>query len=183
MTSTTRLEQESAPLILTTTLDEGAQAFFDELRRRHFPAARNFLSAHVTLFHALPSEHRVEVEELVRAAARRAPLVVEVTGVRFLGRGVAYELRSPELLEVRGALARRWSTWLTPQDRARFSPHVTIQNKVSPAEARRLFEELRASFAPRTIVAEGLALWRYRGGPWSPVAAIPFTAPEAANGA
>lgn len=174
MTSTTTRDEESAPLVLTATLDEGAQAFFDGLRRRHFPPARSFLAAHVTLFHALPGAHRVEVEELVRETARRGPIAVEVTGLRFLGRGVAYALRAPELSEMRGVLARRCAAWLTPQDRAGFSPHVTIQNKVSPTEARRLFDDLRASFAPWTLSAKGLALWMYRGGPWSAVAEIPF---------
>ncbi len=161
-----------APLIVTAALDPASQQRFDELRRRHFPPERNHLAAHVTLFHALPGQE----EPAVRADP--ADVVddgydVEVTGVRFLGRGVAYELRSPELQRVRGKLARRWAGWLTPQDRQGFRPHVTVQNRVPPDVARRLQVELAASFAPYVVRVEGLALWRYLGGPWEPAARFP----------
>src|SRR6476469_7699644 len=44
------------PLIVTLLLDDAAQQRFDALRTAHFPAERNHLAAHVTLFHALPGE-------------------------------------------------------------------------------------------------------------------------------
>ncbi|WP_204248378.1 hypothetical protein [Hymenobacter sp. PAMC 26628] len=47
-----------APLILTLALDTDSQAYFDELRRQHFPAKINYLAAHVTLFHHLPGRTR-----------------------------------------------------------------------------------------------------------------------------
>lgn len=43
---------------------------------------------------------------------------------------------------------------------------MTVQNKVSPDEARRLLRELEAGFTPFTATGEGLLLWRYLGGPW-----------------
>jgi hypothetical protein len=58
---------------------------------------------------------------------------------------------------------------LTPQDSAPWRPHITIQNKVEPREARRLQEQLRASFQRRPLSIRGLASWRYRGGPWEPL--------------
>jgi hypothetical protein len=58
---------------------------------------------------------------------------------------------------------------LTPQDRAGWRPHVTIQNKVEPAEARALQQALEADFRPRPLVIAGLASWWYRGGPWEPI--------------
>ncbi len=157
-----------APLIVTAVLDPASQQRFDDLRRRHFPPERNHLAAHVTLFHALPGGE----EEAV--AADLADVVdggygVDVTGVRFLGRGVAYDLRSPDRQRVRGELGRRWASWLMPQDRQAFRPHVTVQNKVAPDMARRLHVELTASFTPYVVRVEGLALWRYLGGPWEPV--------------
>ena len=42
----------SAPLIVTLLLEDAAQERFDRLRAAHFPAERNHLAAHVTLFHA-----------------------------------------------------------------------------------------------------------------------------------
>ena len=37
-----------APLILTLALDDVAQAYFDALRRQHFPPKINYLTAHLT---------------------------------------------------------------------------------------------------------------------------------------
>jgi hypothetical protein len=105
----------------------------------------------------------------------RPTFPLRVTGLRNLGRGVAYLLHSPELDALRGALARSWQPWLTPQDRSRHSPHVTVQNKVLPAQARELLAHLQAGFVPYDVTARGLALWRYLGGPWEPVAELPFS--------
>jgi hypothetical protein len=58
---------------------------------------------------------------------------------------------------------------LTPQDMAPWRPHVTIQNKVEPREARRVQAELRATFQPRPLQISGLASWRYLSGPWEPI--------------
>jgi 2'-5' RNA ligase len=163
-----------APLVVTLLLDDEGQAGFDRLRAQHFPPERNWLQAHVTLFHALPGEHEDVVRRDVVAVADRRPFDVAVAGLRMLGRGVAYELRSAELAAVHAELATRWDPWLTRQDRQPFRPHVTVQNKVEPAVARRLHEGLLAGFAPWTVRARGLGLWRYLGGPWSPVVAVPF---------
>ena len=110
----------------------------------------------------------------LRAAAERNPFDVEVTGLRFLGRGVAYALRSGELADLRNGLAAAWEPWLTPQDRQRHAPHVTVQNKVDPAVARALHDRLTAEFMPWSARARGLGLWRYLGGPWEPVNEHPF---------
>jgi 2'-5' RNA ligase len=95
--------------------------------------------------------------------------------VRSLGGGVAYDLRSPELAAQREELARRWQPWLTPQDARPHAAHVTVQNKVTPERARALLRELDAGFAPYAVRATGLALWRYLGGPWEPLAAYRFS--------
>ena len=127
----------------------------------------------MTLFHALPGEHG----DAVRAeAARRPPAAVRVavTGVRFLGRGVAYDLASSELDALRTSLVRAWAPWLTPQDRQWHRAHVTVQNKVSPEVARALHTQLSASFVPGSVTARGLGLWRYLGGPWERVDAFRF---------
>jgi 2'-5' RNA ligase len=164
------------PLIVTLLLGEEAQQRFDQLRAHHFPPERNVLAAHVTLFHALPGGELATVDaDLARAAARPA-FDVAVTGVRSLGRGVAYTLASAELAELRAGLAEAWAPWLTPQDRQRHAPHVTVQNKVEPAVARALHAELAAAFVPGSVPARGLGLWRYLGGPWEPVAEYAFGA-------
>jgi 2'-5' RNA ligase len=162
------------PLIVDLLLAEEAQERFDRLRAAHFPADRLVVGAHVTLFHALPGEHEDDVAADLRAAADRPAFEVSVTGVRSLGRGVAYTLDAPELTALHRGLAAAWQPWLTPQDRQRLSPHVTVQNKVEPAAARALLAELSAAFTPERVPATGLGLWRYAGGPWEPVARFPF---------
>ncbi len=161
-------------MVVTLLLDPEAQERFDRLRAAHFPAERNHLAAHVTLFHALPGEQVDAVSADLADAARRPAFDVAVTGLRLLGRGVAYTLEAPELTALRATLVAAWGPWLTPQDRQRHAPHVTVQNKVEPAVARALRDRLAAGFAPYRVAARGLGLWRYLGGPWAPVDAYPF---------
>jgi 2'-5' RNA ligase len=165
---------DPAPLVVTLLLDEAAQQHFDRLRAAHFPPARNHLAAHVTLFHALPGERVGDVRGELAAAAARPAFDVPVTWVRFLGRGVAYDLAAPELTALRDRVASAFAPDLTPQDRQWRRPHVTVQNKVDPAVARALHARLAAGFRPWTAQARGLALRRYRGGPWEPEAEFLF---------
>ncbi|MBD2747736.1 2'-5' RNA ligase family protein [Microvirga sp. BT688] len=165
----------TAPLILTLQLDERAFAFFDEQRRRYFPKERNFIPAHLTLFHALPGEHLAEIQHDTEAAiSGQEPFALDVTGLRSLGRGVAYKLESSELSELRRHLALTWNDWLKPQDRQNHNPHVTVQNKVDPTQARALLEDLADGFQPFEVIGMGLDLWWYRGGPWEKVRSFPF---------
>lgn len=162
------------PLIVTAALAPSLQERFDRLRRAHFPPERNHLSAHVTLFHQLPgAEVDAVAGDLAAAVAGPAP-VAEVVGVRFLGRGVAYDLRSPGLDAVRAGLARRWADRLVAQDRGRRRLHVTVQNKVAPEVARAVHAALAAEFVPETAAVPALELWRYLGGPWEAVSRHPF---------
>ena len=164
----------SDALIVTLLLDDAAQRRFDRLRASHFPAERNHLQAHVTLFHALPGEDLGRVREELARAADRAPFAVAVTGVRFLGRGVALDLHADELTSLRSSLAAAFEPELTRQDRQWSRPHVTVQNKVEPDVARALHADLSAAFVPETVTARGLGLWHYRGGPWDAEAEFAF---------
>ena len=157
-----------APLILTLTLDAASQAFFDEQRRRYFPPKINYLSAHLTLFHALPgAEEAALAQDLAAAAAAEpSPLPLRATGLKFMGRGVMYTLDNPTLPALHRRLQQRWQPWLTAQDAQGLRPHITVQNKVDPAVARALLAELSAGFEPFDVRGTGLALWAYRGGPW-----------------
>lgn len=158
---------EPAPLILTLQLDATTFTRLDELRQRHFPPDRNFLSAHITLFHALPGDQLAAIRQVVEeVTSATTPFPTAFPALRMLGRGVAVEVVSPPLQAVRRQLASVWQPWLTAQDRQKYQPHVTIQNKVNATEARQLFAELSATWAPLTGSGEGLLLWRYLGGPW-----------------
>lgn len=164
-----------APLIITLSLDEPAFAFFNALRQAHFPPHRNYLQAHLTLFHHLPAGEPSLIDTLRRTAAGHTAFPLAVTGVAFTGNGVAYKVESGQLLQLHRSLQEAWSAWLTAQDRQRLRPHVTVQNKVPPEQARALFEQLSEAFTPFTALATGLEVWVYRGGPWEAMATYPFT--------
>lgn len=164
---------ETAPFVLTLTLDQASQDRFDALRSAHFPAHRLVVGAHVTLFHALPSDVDV-VSGMAVVVEAEQPFPIKVTGVRFLGRGVAFMLESARLAHLRDRLRSRWSERLTPQDRQPWRPHVTIQNKADPVVAKALYARLSAEFEPYVVTATGLALWIYRGGPWEDAGRLPF---------
>lgn len=155
------------PLILTLQMDGRSQEEFDSLREMHFPPERNYLRAYLTLFHKLPGERTAEISaDLQEICQSHEPLTMNATNLRSLGRGVAYELSSPELVALRRYLAGRWEPWLGAQDRQGFKPHVTVQNKVPSEIARALHERLLATFSPFEVESVGLSLWRYLGGPW-----------------
>lgn len=157
-------------------LVEADQARFDRLRQAHFPSHLNHIAAHVTLFHHLPgAEHEAVHHALTQLGASTPPCTAAVTGLRSLGRGVAFTLECPQLAATRATLARSFHDQLTAQDRQGFRPHVTIQNKVTPQQATALLASMQAGFVPFTVAVEGLALWRYEGGPWSPAGNFPFT--------
>ena len=159
-------------LIVTAMLDEASQARFDGERARYFPAAINYLQAHVTLFHALPAGNCRAWRGLWRrCAGRRRRRGSRRAGCASLGAAWLTRWICREVVGVRATLAAAWRAWLTPQDRQGFRPHVTVQNKVAPDLARALLAELQAEYAPWRGVVPGLALWRYEGGPWRAIGA------------
>uniref|UniRef100_UPI0035CC03E7 2'-5' RNA ligase family protein n=1 Tax=uncultured Sphingomonas sp. TaxID=158754 RepID=UPI0035CC03E7 len=159
-----------APIIVTALFGAGDAAFFDDLRVRHFPPERNQLKAHLTMFHHLAPSLERELKQRLASETRqvRAP-DARIAGVMSLGRGVAFRIESPELEDIRDRLAEAFAPLLTPQDRAGWRPHVTVQNKVEPAVAKALQTELDRDFRPRAVRIAGLATWWYRGGPWEPL--------------
>lgn len=163
-----RQEDGPAPLLLTLQLAEPAQSLFQALRNRHFPPERNLVPAHVSLFHTLPGAERPGIMRLLGSIETARPQLL-VEPPRSLGRGVAFRLASPDLQDIRARLAASWSDWLTPQDSQRFQPHVTVQNKVTPAQAAATLARLQQGFAPWRTEGVALLLWRYLGGPWEAI--------------
>lgn len=146
----------------------------DGLRQAHFPPERNHLSAHLTLFHALPPSCEGELREvLARLAAGQAPEGA-VEGVMSLGRGTAIRLSSPALLAMRDDLAERFWPLLSAQDRHRPRLHVTVQNKVTADAARALQAQLGPAIRAESFRFTGLGLHAYAGGPWDHVKSWSF---------
>lgn len=165
----------AGPFIVTAELPRDLFAWADALRRAHFPRERNHLSAHVTLFHALPPSQGAELRRLLaRLAADHPPPAARVTGLLNLGRGTAIALDSPDLLALRDRVAEHCHGMLSAQDQHRPRLHITIQNKVTAEAARRLQAELREVVTERRFTFAGLGLHIYRGGPWEAAGRWPF---------
>lgn len=162
------------PIIVTLQFDAETAACFERQRQAHAPPALRRIPAHLTLFHALPGDREDAVRGAVGRAAARPAFPVRIDGLMPLGRGVAYSVSAAALHELRRELAVTFGPWLRGQDRERFRPHVTIQNTVSTAQARRTLTVLAEAFVPFAGEAQGLQLWRYRGGPWQPLGAVAF---------
>ncbi|ESZ88681.1 MAG: hypothetical protein Q27BB25_02625 [Blastomonas sp. CACIA14H2] len=170
------------PIIMTATMGAADQAWADGLRRAHYPADRNVVEAHVTLFHHLPGPYEGELIARTRALAREfAPPPARLSEVMRMGNGVAFRIHSPGLLAIRAMMADGLHGLLTAQDQGTPRLHITVQNKVEAATARALHAALSASFTPRPLSISGLALHRYLGGPWEPIGNWPFRGKAAAG--
>ena len=154
------------PLILTLKIDDNSFDYFDGLRREHFPPERNFLDAHVTLFHHLPGENLRAICDDLTAATEIERFPLNFTSWRFLGKGSAINIESAELINLRACLANLWRENLTAQDAQKFQPHITVQNKTEPDAAKSLYRQLAADWQPKTGAAIGLSLWHYLGAKW-----------------
>lgn len=151
------------------------QLFFNNLRAAHYPLERNHLAAHITLFHQLPPSSLNELDRLIRRlSSDTPPPAARLREIYSLGGGVAFRIDSPDLLAIRARIADHFAGMLTLQDQGTPRLHITVQNKVEPAEARALLAELAASFQPRALKIAGLAAHHYLGGPWQPALARNF---------
>jgi 2'-5' RNA ligase superfamily len=162
------------PIIVSALFGAEDHRWLDGERKRHFPPERNWLDAHLTLFHHLPPSIEPELLTRLSALCRASPPEAEIISLMSLGRGVAYRVRSEALLKIRAELADAFARCLTPQDQAGWRPHVTVQNKASPPVAKALLADLERSFQPRALCIKGLAAWRYVGGPWERIKSFDF---------
>jgi hypothetical protein len=157
------------PLIVTALFGDGDNGWLQELRRSHYPPELNRVPAHLTLFRQLPPSLWPELKDRIGGYAAAPPPRATVAGVMDLGAGTALRVESEELEDIRYDLALALHGLLTPQDAGPWRPHVTVQNKVEPREARRLQGALRGRYEGRPLAIRGLAVWRYLDGPWEPV--------------
>jgi hypothetical protein len=149
-------------------------AWLDQLRRAHYPAERNQLPAHLTIFRTLPPSAEGEARRTLSRLAAEPPPRVSIEGLMDLGGGVAFRVVSPDLDRMRRELADDFRGLLSAQDSGGWRPHITIQNKVPPKEARALIAKFERDFRSRPLAISGLGLHRYLGGPWESLAAYGF---------
>ena len=161
------LADSAAPFIVTAELPADVLAWADGLRRTYFPPERNWLKAHVTLFHAFaPSLRQELLGVLGRFAGEFAAPAARIEGLMDLGGGTALAIRSPGMLAIRAAIADHFHGALTAQDQHTPRLHITIQNKVPRAAAQALQAELGPQLTPRDFVFPGLGLHLYRRPHW-----------------
>lgn len=128
-----------ATYILTAEMDDDSFAWLDALRRKHFPPERNFLPAHLTMFHRLSLAQTIRLKELELPSG---PIKVSFDTPLALGFGVAISVSSLPLARLRAAARAVVSGEFSRQDGQRWRPHVTIQNKVTPVVARQLHQSM-----------------------------------------
>src|SRR4030095_3206582 len=120
-----------------------------------------------------PSAVEEVKHELARHAAGTAPRAT-VAGLMNLSGGVAFRVVSEDLEAILDAIADHFHGMLCAPDAAGWRPHITIQNKVAPRQAKALLDQLESEFRPRTLGIAGLSVHRYRGGPWESLATYKF---------
>ena len=163
------------PFIVTGELPEDVFSWANGLRTEHFPPARNFLKAHVTLFHAFAPSLRAELLNFLPSLAGEfAPPAAEVTGLMDMGGGTALAIESHALLEIRNLIANRFWDMLTKQDQGGKRLHITIQNKVPRDTALALQATLGPRLRPRKFAFTGIGLHLYRNPTWEQVGVWKF---------
>ena len=169
----------ASPFIVTAALPSDIQSWAEALRREHYPPERNHLHAHVTMFHSFAPSLFGELRDFLPQIAREfAPPEAYVTGVMDLGKGTAIALQSEPYLALRSLIAEHFHGSLTAQDLYEPRPHITIQNKVTKAEARALQASLAATIEPRRFVFPAIELHLYQNGPWERIKSCAFRGKE-----
>ena len=78
--------EAAPPLIVTLKLDEDSRGYFNNLRRKYFPAHVNYLDAHLTLFHHLPSTLEF-IDSVLEEFATRPAFTLPVSDIKNMGNG------------------------------------------------------------------------------------------------
>ena len=167
-------------MLVTAELPGDVPAWADGLRRAHYPPERNRLRAHVTLFHALPPSSEGEVRRLLAELAASPPPEAQVSGLMNLGKGTALAVSSPGMVALHAVMAQRLHGLLTRQDAHPLRLHITIQNKVTPQQARALQAELAPGLPLVRFRFAGLELYAWEEGLWRPIRDFPFRGAKAA---
>ena len=164
-------------MIVTAWIDPEDLELFNRQRDALFPAERNYLSAHVTLFHHIPAAVRQAFITYCAAHLNEVPTLRARVDMPFsLGKGTAYPVECQRLADLRARLRRAFADHLTQQDDRPWNrPHITVQNKVTPEEAKRTVRKLKANFTPQEIRVLGLEFHRYDGGPWTLLERLRFS--------
>lgn len=162
------------PLLIVAELPPDVFAWAEGLRQAHYPPARNRLGAHVTLFHGLPPSAGEVVRGVLADLSRGPSPQARITGLMDLERGTAFAVDSSAMADLHADMAERLHGLIQQKDTRPLRLHLTVQNKVPPAEARALQRELAASFRPRDFAFRGFGLYGWTGDQWRQDRLYPF---------
>lgn len=164
----------AGPLIVTADFATDDFAWLEGLRRAHYPVELNRVPVHLTMFQGLPPSTVDEVKQQLARHVAGPPPRAAIVGLMNLSGGVAFRVVSEGLDAIREAIADHFHGLLCGPDAVGWRPHVTIQNKVAPRQAKALLDELERTFRPQPLGIAGLSVHRYRGGPWETLATFSF---------
>ena len=153
------------PLVVTLQIDESSQLFFNEQRNKYFPAHANYVPAHITLFHKLPSDN-IDIQNALASFARRPTFELLITDLKLHKTSVAYSIQSETLQQLHANMQQTFAPYLIQKDRKILAPHITIQNKVTAYKAFKTHAFLHAGFNPFTAQTLGFTSWYYVKGYW-----------------
>ncbi|KAI1461505.1 hypothetical protein F4805DRAFT_465123 [Annulohypoxylon moriforme] len=131
------------------------------------------LSAHISLFHALPGSSLNSIRsDIAAAVACIKPFQIRAMGppIRMGRGGVSVSvtgLRPVE--ELVKDLQAKWRDVLSPQDRRPFCGHYTLMNKEKdPGKVAQCLQDICHELPSEGYLgtAIGLSLWRYDNGWW-----------------
>lgn len=153
------------PLVITLKIDEAAEKFFNAERKKYFPAYCNYVDAHITLFHKLPSD-KIEIDASLEKFAKIKSFELNIINIILQKNGIAYQIECEELLDLHKEMQEDLSIFLINNDRKKLWPHITIQSKVTEYKALKTHASLLATFEPINFTAIGLSCWYYVKGYW-----------------
>lgn len=169
------------PLVVTAQLPREIFLWANRLREEFYPAHRDRVPAHVTLFRTLPPSAEQEIRSDLGAMARltssgdaRGGISATIGRAKARGESLFLLVESPRLVDVRDGLAQRLQGLLPAQDQHRPELHITLCNGVKAKETRALERQLNVDSLVRQFRFEGLALHRYRAGHWESLALFRF---------
>lgn len=151
-------------MIVTFKMDDNSQEIFNHLRQRYFPKERNYLNAHITLFHNIADEAlNAHIWQELEA---EMPFEIEFANPFFMGFGTAIEIRSSKLIQLTEMLQRHFCDLLSTQDRRTKKPHITLQNKMPAFIAKQDYESICKEWTPIKGFIIGYEFYEYQSGSW-----------------
>jgi 2'-5' RNA ligase len=152
-------------LIITLKIDDASQTFFNEKRKQHYPAYANFVDAHITLFHKLPSDKEI-VYETLEQLCKTNTFYMQVVGIKNIENFVAYDIASPTLQAIHAQMQTAFANMLNEKDEEKLWPHITVHNKATNYKAFKTHQKLLEDFVPFSITAIGFTSWLYAKKQW-----------------